>query len=107
MSKKYQGIFAVICTPFDEREEVDEKALRRHIRWLIDEGRVHGIIPCGSTGEFAALTAAECRQVVEITLEEVGHRLPVIAGAAVVVARRLRIQRSSSRKSLSAIGPGV
>ena len=88
MSKKYQGIFAVICTPFDEREEVDEKALRRHIRWLIDEGRVHGIIPCGSTGEFAALTAAECRQVVEITLEEVGHRLPVIAGAAACSTRQ-------------------
>ncbi len=87
MAHRYQGVFAVVCTPFDEREAVDEAALRRHIRWLIDECKVHGIIPCGSTGEFAFLSEAERRQVVEITLDEVGHKLPVIAGAAACSTR--------------------
>ena len=87
MQKKYQGVFAVLCTPFDDREAVDEAALRRHIRWLIDGGKVHGIIPCGSTGEFAFLTEQERRQVVQVTLDEVRHALPVIAGAAACSTR--------------------
>jgi 4-hydroxy-tetrahydrodipicolinate synthase len=103
MVKKYQGVFSVICTPFDDREEIDEAALRRHIRWLIDEGRVHAIIPCGSTGEFAALSAAERRQVVEITLDEVKHQLPVIAGAAACSTRET-IQNAREYQKMGADG---
>jgi len=82
MEKKYKGVYTVVCTPFDPQGEVDEAALRRHIRWLIDDCRVHGIIPCGSTGEFAFLTEAERKQVVAVTVDEVKQQLPVIAGAA-------------------------
>lgn len=89
MDKKYKGIFAVIITPFDASGEVDEAALRRHIRWLVDECGVHGIIPCGSTGEFAFLSEAERKRVVTITVDEVGHRLPVIAGAAACATREV------------------
>jgi 4-hydroxy-tetrahydrodipicolinate synthase len=87
MPKKYQGVFAVVCTPFDDHEAVDETALRRHIRWLIDDCKVHGIIPCGSTGEFAFLTELERKQVVQVTIDEVRGKLPVIAGAAACSTR--------------------
>jgi 4-hydroxy-tetrahydrodipicolinate synthase len=87
MEKRYKGVYVVVCTPFDQQGEVDEAALRRHIRWLIDDCRVHGIIPCGSTGEFAFLTEAERRQVVAVTVDEVRHQLPVIAGAAACSTR--------------------
>lgn len=89
MKKRYSGVFAVVCTAFDESGKVDEAAQRRHIRWLIDECQVHGIIPCGSTGEFAFLTESERKQVVSITLEEVDHRLPVIAGSAACSTREV------------------
>ncbi len=82
MDKKYKGLFTVACTPFDRDGSVDEAALRRHLRWLIDDCKVHGIIPCGSTGEFALLTEAERKQVVAVTVDEVKKQLPVIAGAA-------------------------
>jgi 4-hydroxy-tetrahydrodipicolinate synthase len=82
MGKKYTGVYAVLCTAFDESGKVDEAALRRHIRWLIDDCKVHGIIPCGSTGEFAFLTEQERKQVVALTVDEVKKQLPVIAGAA-------------------------
>jgi 4-hydroxy-tetrahydrodipicolinate synthase len=82
MDKKYKGIMAVICTPFDGEGQVDESALRAHLRWLMDEGGVHAIIPCGSTGEFAFMTPDERKRVVAITLDEVNHQLPVIAGSA-------------------------
>ena len=82
MEKKYKGVFAVVCTAFDEAGDVDEAALRRHIRWLMNDCKVHGIIPCGSTGEFAYLTENERKQVVSITVDEVKNRIPVIAGSA-------------------------
>jgi len=82
MEKKYKGVFGVICTAFDEDGEVDEAALRRHIRWQIDDCKVHGIIPCGSTGEFAFLSEMERKQVVAVTVDEVKKKVPVIAGSA-------------------------
>ena len=39
------------------------------------------VVPCGSTGEAATLTPAEHRRVVEITVEQVNGRIPVVAGA--------------------------
>jgi 4-hydroxy-tetrahydrodipicolinate synthase len=82
MEKKYKGVLAVICTPFGVDGQVDEAALRTHLRWLMDEGGVHAIIPCGSTGEFAFMTPDERKRVVAITLDEVAHQVPVIAGSA-------------------------
>ena len=49
MDKKFQGVYAVICTPFTEDDKIDETALRKHLRYLVDQGNVHGIIPTGST----------------------------------------------------------
>jgi 4-hydroxy-tetrahydrodipicolinate synthase len=82
MEKKYTGVFVVVCTPFDDHDQLDESALRRHIRWLVDDCKVHGILPCGSTGEFAFLSEQERKWVVAITVDEVKHQVPVIAGSA-------------------------
>ena len=82
MGKNYRGVYAVVCTPFNEKGKVDEEALRRLLRWLVDDCKVHGIIPCGSTGEFAFLTEQERKLVVAISIDEVKKQLPVIVGAA-------------------------
>lgn len=82
MEKKFRGVFAVICTPFDEKGDLDEVALRRHIRYLLDDCGVHGIIPTGSTGEFAFLSESERLRVMDITLEEVNQKVPVFVGSA-------------------------
>ena len=82
MAKKYHGVYAVVCTPFDSTGQFDEAALRRHIRFLVDDCRVHSIIPAGSTGEFATLTKEERKHVVAVTVNEVKKNLPVYVGAA-------------------------
>jgi 4-hydroxy-tetrahydrodipicolinate synthase len=82
MGNKYKGVYTVLCTAFDEQGKVDEAALRRHIRWLVDDCQIHGLIPCGSTGEFAFLSEQERKQVVGITVDEVKKQVPVIAGSA-------------------------
>lgn len=75
-----RGCGTALVTPFTTAGAVDEAALRALVEWQIAQG-VHMLIPCGSTGEAATLTAAEHRRVVEITVEVTNGRVPVIAGA--------------------------
>lgn len=75
-----RGCGTALVTPFLADGTIDEAALRAFVRWQLDAG-VHMVVPCGSTGEAVTLSAAEHRRVVEITVEEVNGRVPVIAGA--------------------------
>lgn len=84
MSKKFEGVYAVLCTPFTRDERIDETALRKHVRFLVDKGKIHGLIPNGSTGEFAALSEAERKAIAEIVIDEVAGKVPVIVGTASV-----------------------
>lgn len=74
------GAGTALVTPFTRDGAVDETALRALIDWQIDEG-IHFLVPCGSTGEAATLSPDEHRHVVEITVDQVAGRVPVIAGA--------------------------
>ncbi|MCH9036755.1 MAG: 4-hydroxy-tetrahydrodipicolinate synthase [Chloroflexi bacterium] len=76
---KYHGIFTPICTPFSPSDQsIQEDALRRLIDFQL-AGGVHGIIPCGGTGEFATLSFEERKRVTEITVDQVNKRIPVMA----------------------------
>lgn len=77
---RLSGAGTALVTPFARGGAVDEKALRALIDWQIAEG-IHFLVPCGSTGEAATLSPEEHRRVVEITVEQVAGRVPVIAGA--------------------------
>ncbi len=74
----FEGSIVALVTPFREGA-VDEKALRELIEWHISEG-TNAIVPCGTTGESATLTYDEHYRVIEITVEAVNGRVPVIAG---------------------------
>ena len=76
MTKKLEGILAAVSTPFAVNGEVDEGRLRAHVDFLIDNG-LHGLVPCGSTGEFAALTLDERKRVNEVVIEQAAGRVPV------------------------------
>jgi 4-hydroxy-tetrahydrodipicolinate synthase len=76
MTKKLGGILAAVSTPFTATGEVDESRLRAHVDFLIDNG-LHGLVPCGSTGEFAALSLDERKRVTEIVIEQAAGRVPV------------------------------
>ena len=76
MSQKLGGILAAVSTPFAADGTVDEAVLRRHVDFLIDNG-LHGLVPGGSTGEFAALTLDERKRVNEVVIEQAAGRVPV------------------------------
>ena len=59
---------------------VDEKAFQDLIEWQIAEG-TNGLVPVGTTGESPTLSHAEHKRVVELAIETVKGRVPVIAGA--------------------------
>ncbi len=75
----FQGAFTALVTPF-KHGEFDEDAYRAFIDWQI-EGGIHGIVPCGTTGESATLSHEEHNRVVRVCVEHVAGRVPVIAGA--------------------------
>ena len=59
---------------------VDEAAYREFIEFQISEG-IHGLVPCGTTGESATLSHEEHERVIEICIDQVKGRVPVLAGA--------------------------
>jgi len=77
---KPEGILPALVTPFtDDGKAVDEPRLRSLVDHCIKLG-VHGVVPCGTTGEFVNLTDEEKRRVIKIVVDEVNGRVPVIAG---------------------------
>lgn len=74
----FKGSIVAIVTPFKDGK-VDEKKLRDLIEFQIDHG-TSGVVPCGTTGESATLSFQEHDRVIEITVEQVKRRIPVIAG---------------------------
>jgi len=74
----FKGSIVAIVTPFNNGK-IDEKKLRELIEFQIKNG-TSGIVPCGTTGESATLSFDEHDRVIEITIEQVGKRIPVIAG---------------------------
>ena len=72
------GSIPALVTPFSANC-VDEDSLRGLVEWQIEQGS-NALVPCGTTGESATMTAAEQRRVIELTVEAAGGRVPVIAG---------------------------
>lgn len=74
----FKGSMVPIVTPF-KAGEIDEKSFRNLIEFHIKSG-TDAIIPCGTTGESATLTHKEHEKLIDICVEAVNHRVPVIAG---------------------------
>jgi 4-hydroxy-tetrahydrodipicolinate synthase len=74
----FSGSIVAIITPF-RNGKVDEPALRDLIEWQIVAG-TNGIVPCGTSGESATLSYEEHNRVVQLTVDTIRRRVPVIAG---------------------------
>ena len=74
----FKGSIPALITPL-KNGGVDEEAFQSFVDWHVQEGS-HGVVPTGTTGESATLTHVEHKRVVELCVEAVGGRVPVIAG---------------------------
>lgn len=102
MSEKLTGVYSAVATPFDKNEALDEQGLRSLVSRTLDGG-VHGLVPCGSTGEFSALSRSERKQVLEIVLDETSGRVPVIAQTGATSTREA-IELSKHAEAVGAAG---
>ena len=93
MTPQLRGVLTALATPFTEDGNVDEASLRA----LVDRsltGGVHGVVACGSTGEFSTLSSDERRLVVETVVDHIAGRVPVIAQTgATSTAEAIRLCR--------------
>jgi 4-hydroxy-tetrahydrodipicolinate synthase len=77
---KLRGCGTAIVTPFKADGSIDEPALRSFVDWQVTEG-IDFLVPCGTTGETPTLTKDEWLRVINITIEVVNGRVPIVAGA--------------------------
>jgi len=75
---KLEGIFPPHITPFLKNEEIDEKSLQSLVHFWLDSGCA-GLISCASNGEGPYMTREERRRVLQLVIEEVDRKAPVIA----------------------------
>jgi 4-hydroxy-tetrahydrodipicolinate synthase len=81
------GILSAMATAFTaDGAHVDEAGLRDLTEWTINAG-AHGLVPAGSTGEFATMSGDERRTVVEVVLDQAAGRVPVVPGIGAMTTR--------------------
>jgi 4-hydroxy-tetrahydrodipicolinate synthase len=80
MRTPFTGLGTALITPFTRDGSVDEAAVRRLVRRQVEAG-VHFVSPCGTTGEAPTLSHHEKLRIVELVIDEVAGRVPVLPGA--------------------------
>jgi 4-hydroxy-tetrahydrodipicolinate synthase len=77
--KRFEGIFAVMLTTYDDLGNVDRVAMREMTDYLVDSG-IHGLVVLGSNGENPYLTHHHQKDVIDTVVDACSRRVPVIAG---------------------------
>ncbi len=75
-----RGCGTALVTPFRQDGTVDESALRNLVAWQVESG-IDFLVPCGTTGETPTLSHDEWLHVIDVTIEVVAGRVPIVAGA--------------------------
>jgi len=78
VEQKFQGVIAVVLTPFDKEENIDYSALERLIEFMLSKG-IHGLFTCGSFSLGPLMSPGERKKVLEFTVKVNRDRVPIIA----------------------------
>ena len=76
---KLTGVLPALVTPFDDAGKIDFGAFEKLLAYLRDAG-VTGWVPCGSTGEYNAMTADERASVLRFVKDFADDHEALIAG---------------------------
>ena len=88
MKPKFYGVIPPIVTPIGEKENIDEAGFRSLLEHCITGG-LHGILVVGTNGETMALTQKERTRAIQIAVDQVNGRLPVMGGCMDTSTRRV------------------
>ena len=84
--KDFKGVIPAVISVFHKDEELDEQGTREFIRYLMSM-EIGGLYVTGSTGETWMMTAEERMRQVEIVMEEVGDKVPVVVHVGAMSTR--------------------
>ena len=76
---RLRGAMTAIVTPFKDDRSVDLAAFERIVEAQIAAG-IHGLVPCGTTGEGATLRPEEHEEVIATAVRVAAGRVPIVAG---------------------------
>jgi 4-hydroxy-tetrahydrodipicolinate synthase len=77
---RFSGIMPANILPFTADLAIDERAYRRHLRWLADTPGVTGIVANGHAAEVSSLSRDERKRALAVALDEIAGACPVVAG---------------------------
>lgn len=92
-----------MLTVFNADGSIDIPGNKAYAEWLIKKG-VHGLSPCGSTGEGAAMSDEERLQVIKATVEQAAGRVPVYTG---IIHYSTRLAVELAKKAMEAGSDGL
>jgi dihydrodipicolinate synthase/N-acetylneuraminate lyase len=78
---RFAGVYVATTTPFRGDGAVDLDGVSANCERLV-HGGVHGIVPCGSLGEYEALTDDERASVVKAAVDAVGGTVEIVPGVS-------------------------
>jgi len=78
VEQKFQGVIAVVLTPFNEDDKIDYSALERLLEFMLSKG-IHGLFPCGSFSLGPLMSPGERKKLLEFTVQVNRNRVPIIA----------------------------
>lgn len=103
--KKLYGVTTAMVTPFNNSDEVDLAAMRRHTDFLIERG-VHCLYPTGTTGEVHLLSVAERKKIVETVIDQAKGRVTIYVHAGALMPKDT-VELVRHAESAGADGAGV
>jgi 2-keto-3-deoxy-L-arabinonate dehydratase len=108
MTGLFRGVYPILLTVFDEREAWDESCQRKAIDFLLDAG-VHGLVTLANASEGYAVSDAERDRIVDVVIDQVRGRVPVIVGvshpSAKIAAERSRAAGRAGASGILSLPP--
>lgn len=106
-----QGVIPAVLLPFHDDLSIDEASYRSHLRDVVSVAGLSAITTNAHSSEVASCTFDEQRRVLELTMDEVGDRIPVIAGVycdgSLEGQRIARMASAGGASALLVFPPGV
>src|SRR3954465_10301530 len=102
LRQAFTGISGILVTPFDEQDRIAPNRLKPIIDRAVNAG-VHILVANGNTGEFYGLTTAEAERMVHAVAEQIGGRVPLLAGVGRSIGGACALAKASGAAGASAL----
>jgi dihydrodipicolinate synthase/N-acetylneuraminate lyase len=101
--QQLSGVYVILCTPFDERGNLDEASLQREVQFCVAAG-VQGVVVSANASEVWTLTDEERRHITRLVLAELNGKLPTVVGVTAGSAQAAeKFARDAAAAGASAI----